>query len=98
MSTHPKYSTLAYGVSALLDAVDGYAARALGETSKFGAVLDMVVDRYVACVLFQCIGLMRLQLRDVMSSLLPDSCVSILGPLIPVFDCSRFQQPLHAHV
>jgi phosphatidylglycerophosphate synthase len=47
MSTHPKYSTLAYGVGALLDAADGHAARALGQTSKFGAVLDMVVDRCV---------------------------------------------------
>jgi phosphatidylglycerophosphate synthase len=47
MSTSPKYSTLMYGLSALLDAADGHAARALGQTSKFGAVLDMVVDRSV---------------------------------------------------
>ncbi|KAG6331661.1 hypothetical protein ID866_7428 [Astraeus odoratus] len=45
MSYHPKYCTLLYGVSCLLDAVDGQAARALGQTSKFGAVLDMVTDR-----------------------------------------------------
>lgn len=45
MSYHPKYSTLAYCISCLLDAVDGQAARALGQTSKFGAVLDMVTDR-----------------------------------------------------
>ncbi|KAF8742348.1 hypothetical protein AX14_004906 [Amanita brunnescens Koide BX004] len=45
MSYHPKYCTLAYVVSCLLDAVDGQAARALGQTSKFGAVLDMVTDR-----------------------------------------------------
>jgi CDP-diacylglycerol--inositol 3-phosphatidyltransferase len=60
MSTHPKYSTLAYGVSALLDAFDGYAARALGETSKFGAVLDMVVDRYDTHVSCQYIELKEL--------------------------------------
>jgi len=47
MSYHPKYCTLAYGISCLLDAVDGHAARALGQTSKFGAVLDMVTDRCV---------------------------------------------------
>jgi CDP-diacylglycerol--inositol 3-phosphatidyltransferase len=47
MSFHPKYATLAYGVSCLLDAADGHAARALQQTSKFGAVLDMVTDRYV---------------------------------------------------
>jgi len=45
MSFHPKYCTLLYCVSCLLDAVDGHAARALGQTSKFGAVLDMVTDR-----------------------------------------------------
>ncbi|KAF8628433.1 hypothetical protein AX15_003953 [Amanita polypyramis BW_CC] len=45
MSYHPKYCTLAYVISCLLDAVDGQAARALGQTSKFGAVLDMVTDR-----------------------------------------------------
>lgn len=47
MSYHPKYCTLAYCISCLLDAVDGQAARALNQTSKFGAVLDMVTDRYV---------------------------------------------------
>ncbi|KAG6814321.1 hypothetical protein H0H92_013446 [Tricholoma furcatifolium] len=45
MSYHPKYCTLLYVVSCLLDAVDGQAARALNQTSKFGAVLDMVTDR-----------------------------------------------------
>lgn len=45
MSYHPKYCTLAYVVSCLLDAVDGQVARALNQTSKFGAVLDMVTDR-----------------------------------------------------
>ncbi|TFK29861.1 CDP-diacylglycerol-inositol 3-phosphatidyltransferase [Coprinopsis marcescibilis] len=52
MSYHPKYCTLLYGISCLLDAVDGHAARALGQTSKFGAVLDMVTDRCTtACLL-----------------------------------------------
>lgn len=50
MSYHPKYCTLAYVVSCLLDAVDGPVARARGETSKFGAVLDMVTDRCVLCL------------------------------------------------
>ncbi|KAJ7582915.1 phosphatidylinositol synthase [Mycena floridula] len=45
MSYHPKYCTIAYCISCLLDAVDGQVARALGQTSKFGAVLDMVTDR-----------------------------------------------------
>jgi CDP-diacylglycerol--inositol 3-phosphatidyltransferase len=35
-----------YGISYALDAVDGVAARALKQTSQFGAVLDMVTDRF----------------------------------------------------
>ena len=34
-----------YLLSQLLDAADGYAARALKQSSTFGAVLDMVTDR-----------------------------------------------------
>ncbi|KAG8906281.1 CDP-diacylglycerol-inositol 3-phosphatidyltransferase [Tulasnella sp. 403] len=45
MKSHPKVCTALYGLSCLLDAFDGMAARALGQTSKFGAVLDMVTDR-----------------------------------------------------
>jgi len=45
MKTHPKYCTATYVVSCLLDAFDGMAARALNQTSRFGAVLDMVTDR-----------------------------------------------------
>lgn len=52
MPYHPKLCTLLYGVSCLLDAVDGLAARAYQQESKFGAVLDMVTDRCTtACLL-----------------------------------------------
>jgi len=34
-----------YSLSATLDMADGFAARALNQTSKFGAVLDMITDR-----------------------------------------------------
>ncbi|KAL7420100.1 phosphatidylinositol synthase 1 (CDP-alcohol phosphatidyltransferase1) [Cryptotrichosporon argae] len=52
MPYHPKTCIALYAVSCLLDAVDGHAARALGQTSKFGAVLDMVTDRCTtACLL-----------------------------------------------
>lgn len=47
MSTHPNFCTVTYLISCLLDAVDGMAARALGQTSKLGAILDMVTDRFV---------------------------------------------------
>ncbi|EEB05972.1 CDP-diacylglycerol-inositol 3- phosphatidyltransferase Pis1 [Schizosaccharomyces japonicus yFS275] len=45
MSWHPNYSTVLYLVSSLLDAFDGWAARRLGQTTNFGAILDMVTDR-----------------------------------------------------
>ncbi|EIW66515.1 CDP-diacylglycerol-inositol 3-phosphatidyltransferase [Tremella mesenterica] len=64
MPIHPKVCTVLYAVSCLLDAVDGQAARALGQTSKFGAVLDMVTDRCTtACLLcFLSTAYPRLQL------------------------------------
>ena len=62
MSYHPIYCTLLYGLSCLLDAVDGQAARALGQTSKFGAVLDMVTDRYAS---FFCTLIVLTRIADV---------------------------------
>eukprot|EP01088_Endostelium_zonatum_P014962 TRINITY_DN347_c0_g2_i1.p1 TRINITY_DN347_c0_g2~~TRINITY_DN347_c0_g2_i1.p1 ORF type:complete len:227 (-),score=33.97 TRINITY_DN347_c0_g2_i1:239-919(-) len=34
-----------YLLSVVLDCVDGYAARAYGQSSRYGAVLDMITDR-----------------------------------------------------
>jgi CDP-diacylglycerol--inositol 3-phosphatidyltransferase len=45
MPLHPRTCTGLYTVSCLLDALDGYAARAYEQSTKFGAVLDMVTDR-----------------------------------------------------
>lgn len=45
MPLHPRTCTLLYSVSCLLDALDGYAARAFNQSTRFGAVLDMVTDR-----------------------------------------------------
>ncbi|KAL0215301.1 hypothetical protein P9112_007485 [Eukaryota sp. TZLM1-RC] len=35
-----------YFISFLLDGVDGFVARALGQSSQLGAVLDMITDRF----------------------------------------------------
>eukprot|EP01135_Chromosphaera_perkinsii_P001341 Nk52_evm68s164 gene=Nk52_evmTU68s164 len=44
---HDPYKTMViYSVSQLLDAVDGHAARWLNQCSRFGAVLDMLTDRF----------------------------------------------------
>lgn len=45
MPLHPRTCSLLYSISCLLDALDGYAARAYEQSTKFGAVLDMVTDR-----------------------------------------------------
>lgn len=42
---------LFYSTSCLLDAFDGYYARKFGQSTKFGAVLDMVTDRCSTCSL-----------------------------------------------
>jgi len=52
MNLHPRTCSLLYSVSCLLDALDGYAARYLDQSTRFGAVLDMVTDRCTtACLL-----------------------------------------------
>lgn len=52
MPLHPRTCTAAYSISCLLDALDGMAARRFEQSTKFGAVLDMVTDRCTtACLL-----------------------------------------------
>ncbi|KAK9461913.1 CDP-alcohol phosphatidyltransferase-domain-containing protein [Lipomyces oligophaga] len=45
MSMHPKVCTWLYALSCLLDAFDGMAARKFNQSTRFGAILDMVTDR-----------------------------------------------------
>jgi hypothetical protein len=45
MPLHPKTCSGLYSISCLLDALDGYAARRFEQSTRFGAVLDMVTDR-----------------------------------------------------
>ncbi len=52
MPLHPRTCSLLYSISCLLDALDGIAARHFEQSTKFGAVLDMVTDRCTtACLL-----------------------------------------------
>ncbi|KAF2011154.1 CDP-diacylglycerol-inositol 3-phosphatidyltransferas-like protein PIS [Aaosphaeria arxii CBS 175.79] len=52
MPLHPRTCSLLYSISCLLDALDGVAARYYEQSTKFGAVLDMVTDRgTTACLL-----------------------------------------------
>uniref|UniRef100_A0A3B3TGD4 CDP-diacylglycerol--inositol 3-phosphatidyltransferase n=1 Tax=Paramormyrops kingsleyae TaxID=1676925 RepID=A0A3B3TGD4_9TELE len=45
MPSYPVPAMFFYLLSALLDAFDGHAARALNQGTKFGAMLDMLTDR-----------------------------------------------------
>lgn len=45
--TSPLPAAICYCISQGLDAVDGVVARYFNQCSKFGAVLDMLTDRYV---------------------------------------------------
>ena len=47
---------VAYAVSQLLDAADGWAARKFHQSSAFGAVLDMVTDRVSSNLLLMVLG------------------------------------------
>ncbi|KAJ3433138.1 cdp-diacylglycerol--inositol 3-phosphatidyltransferase [Anaeramoeba flamelloides] len=48
----PVLYVIFYSVSYILDALDGYTARLLNQCSRFGAVLDMVIDRASTSCLF----------------------------------------------
>ncbi|KAL4935570.1 hypothetical protein BDV06DRAFT_217329 [Aspergillus oleicola] len=45
MPYHPRTCSLLYSISCLLDALDGLAARHFKQSTRFGAVLDMITDR-----------------------------------------------------
>ncbi|UJR15990.1 hypothetical protein I4U23_002909 [Adineta vaga] len=45
MSSHPYIAIICYLTSEFLDALDGHAARALNQCTKFGAMFDMLIDR-----------------------------------------------------
>jgi CDP-diacylglycerol--inositol 3-phosphatidyltransferase len=45
MLIHLRTCSFLYSVSALLDAVDGMLARQFSQSTQFGAILDMTIDR-----------------------------------------------------
>jgi len=56
MPTDPFRASLCYLVSGLLDAFDGYAARLLNQSSRFGAMLDQLTDRCATLALLMMLG------------------------------------------
>lgn len=45
MPIHPRTCSFLYTVSCLLDAIDGMLARRFNQSTQFGAILDMTIDR-----------------------------------------------------
>lgn len=51
-SANSQLFILLYAINFFLDALDGYLARTLNQTSAFGAALDMILDRCGTALLF----------------------------------------------
>ncbi|GMM28382.1 CDP-diacylglycerol--inositol 3-phosphatidyltransferase [Martiniozyma asiatica (nom. inval.)] len=58
MKNHPILMFILYSVSCILDAFDGFYARKYGQSTQFGAVLDMVTDRCSTCSLIVFLGVL----------------------------------------
>jgi CDP-diacylglycerol--glycerol-3-phosphate 3-phosphatidyltransferase len=61
-------ATVMFVVFALTDWLDGYLARALNQTSSFGAFLDPVADKFLVCA--SVLVLVHLQRADVFVALI----------------------------
>lgn len=79
-----------YSVSYLLDCVDGYAARALGQESRLGYYLDMVIDRISSvCCLYK--AAQELQQSD---AVVPKA---LSGPMVAMLYLSIVVVEIGAH-
>eukprot|EP00792_Barthelona_sp_PAP020_P008762 TRINITY_DN3247_c1_g1_i7.p1 TRINITY_DN3247_c1_g1~~TRINITY_DN3247_c1_g1_i7.p1 ORF type:complete len:224 (-),score=48.45 TRINITY_DN3247_c1_g1_i7:188-859(-) len=56
LKTSPAVSGLLYFCSFSLDALDGYFARKFDQSTRFGAVLDMITDRFGTSCLLICLA------------------------------------------
>ncbi|MCP9260194.1 CDP-diacylglycerol--inositol 3-phosphatidyltransferase [Dirofilaria immitis] len=56
MTYAPWRAAICYILSAASDAVDGYVARLYNQSSRFGAMLDMLTDRCALMALVMCCG------------------------------------------
>ena len=98
MRSYPVWTLVVYSISALLDAVDGNVARALNQATRFGAVLDMVTDRFIY---FGFVASTSFTFEQIKYMLF----VGLLGHLLPqllcrisAVDCFGSKQPLYADV
>jgi archaetidylinositol phosphate synthase len=77
-------------ISAVLDLVDGSVARQAGKETRFGAVFDWIVDKYVDALVILGIGLSGIPIISQFGSLPPVSdsaivAIAIIGSLMNTF-------------
>jgi archaetidylinositol phosphate synthase len=77
-------------ISAVLDLVDGSVARRTEKETKFGAVFDWIVDKYVDALVILSIGLSGIAILSQFGSLPPVSdfaivAIAIIGSLMNTF-------------
>jgi len=82
--------SLALVVSALLDLVDGAVARRTGQESRYGAVIDWIVDKYVDSLALLAIGLSGVPLLTRLFALDPRAdfavaALAIIGSFMNTF-------------
>lgn len=93
LSSNPYYRCVAIILAMLTDGLDGYLARKMKMTSKLGAILDPLMDKFFVCfILVIFIQEGRLQLWEAATLLSRDLAVLIFGTYL-VFKgtLSRFQ-------
>ncbi|KAF5397066.1 CDP-diacylglycerol--inositol 3-phosphatidyltransferase [Paragonimus heterotremus] len=56
MTSNWQLTAVTYFLSGIMDAFDGYAARLLNQSTQFGAMLDMLVDRCATMCLLTCLS------------------------------------------
>jgi archaetidylinositol phosphate synthase len=77
-------------ISAVLDLVDGSVARRTEKETKFGAVIDWIIDKYVDALVILSIGLSGIAILSQFGSLPPVSdfaivAIAIIGSLMNTF-------------
>lgn len=74
-------------LASAFDMLDGAVARAAGATSRFGAFLDSVADRYSEAAMFAALLVVFSQRQD--TSLVVGSCLALTGSLLVSYARAR---------
>lgn len=96
MASHQNVFLAFYGISYLLDALDGYLARSLNQSSTFGYILDMATDRASSTALIIRIA-SKTQSPRLRTFLTLTSILDIFSHFICVCQSSIFKQSHKEH-